>query len=299
MKKFLAALLAGILFTAPNFANAETAESNENKPTCVLMKFTDDTRYDSLHSAEILSDKVMLKLVESKKFNINEKETEWIDEESKKHQWVNADLEERLYNEKIKEREKFDAALQSNNYDDFFEGVDEKFAQTIATAQLDQFIDPEITKGIGKDNHAEYLIQGTIINIGTGNWLSEDLDFISGAVSNLAQMASSQAGGLLGGGLGALSYVGNVSVTMQGIGVQCDLRIIEAETGKVVWSKRVTGVGESRLINTGFFRFGHANMSNDLYEKALEKAANKIVAALIADLDSGKLFPKKENEMSD
>ena len=288
MKKFLAALLAGILFTTPNFANAKKAESDENKPTCVLMKFTDDTRYDSLDSAEILSEKVILRLVNSHKFKFYEKENE---------QPVNVDLEERLYDSKIEELEKFNDALQSNDYNDFFKGVDEKFAQTIATAQIGQFINEEITRGIGKDNNAKYLIQGTIINIGTGNWLSEDLDFISGAVSNLAQMASSQAGGL-GNGLGVLSYVGNVSVTMHGIGVQCDLRIIEAETGKIIWSKRVTGVGESKLINTSFFRFGHSNISNALYEKALDKAADKIVAALIADLDANKLFPKK-NEVSD
>ena len=287
MKKFLAALLAGILFTAPNFANAETDESDENKPKCILMKFTNDTRYggEKWDPAAQLSDKVMLRLVNSHKFNIDEKENEWFDEESKKHQYVNADLEERLYDEKIKEREEFDDALQSNNYDNFFEGVNEKFAQTIATAQLEQFINSDITSGIGKDNNAKYLIHGTIINLGTGNWLSEDLDFISGAVSNLAQMASSTGGGL-GNELGALSYVGNVSVTMHGIGVQCDLRVIKAETGEIIWSKRVTGVGESRLINTSFFRFGHANISNALYDKALDKAADKIVAALIADLDS-------------
>ncbi len=285
MKKFLAALLAGIFLTIPNFANAET----DDKPTCVLMKFTNDTRYmkltkdtgDEEYPAATLSDLVLEKLVNTHRFNFNEKENE-------KPKYVLADLEVQIYNEKILERKIFNDALQSNDYNDFFEGANfaENRAQTIATARVGQIIDPDITRGIGKDNNAKYLIHGTIINIGTGNWLSEDLDFISGAVSSLAQMASSQAGGLLGNGLGVLSYVGNVSVTMHGIGVQCDLRVIEAETGEIIWSKRVTGVGQSRLINTGFFRFGHSNMSNALYDKAMEKAADKIVAALIADLDS-------------
>ncbi|MBQ7705197.1 MAG: hypothetical protein IJT73_07220 [Selenomonadaceae bacterium] len=279
MKKFLAALLAGILFTAPNFVNAKPAESDENKPKCVLMRFTNDTRYDAVYPSALLSELVMEKLVNTHRFNFNEKENE-------KPKYVLADLEAQIYNEKIMERKSFNEALQSNDYNNFFEGVAENRAQSIATAEVGQFINPEITRGIGKDNNAKYLIQGTIINLGTGNWLSEDLDFISGAVSNLAQMASSQASGLLGNGLGVLSYIGNVSVTMHGIGVQCDLRIIEAESGEIIWSKRVTGVGESRLINTSFFSFGHSNMTNALYDKAMEKAADKIVAALIDDLDS-------------
>lgn len=293
MKNFLLALLASTLFITPNFANAESTEQ-DYKPTCVLMKFTDDTRFDEIHSAEQLSDLVMIKLVNSKRFNLNEKETEWLDEEGNKHQWINQNMEERLYNEKINELEIFNAALEKSNYDKVFEGewFEEDRAQTIATAQVGQIIDPKITSEIGKNNNAEYLIQGTIINLGTGSWLADDLDFISGTVSNLAQMASSQASGLLGNGLGALSYVGNVSVTIKGIGVQCDLRVIKAETGEVVWSKRVKGVGQSRLINTGFLNFGHSNMSDALYTKALDKAADKIVAALIDDLDSGKLFLK-------
>ena len=293
MKKFLLALTTGILFAVPNFADAEPVNSNDN-PTCVLMKFTDDTRFDEIHSAEQLSDLVMEKLVNSKKFNLNEKATEWVDKDNKKHQWINQNLEESLYDEKSDEVKNFNAALESDNYNNFFEstGFDEKKAQTIATAQVGQFISPEITSKIGQANKAEYLIQGTIINLGTGSWLADDLDFISGTVSNLAQMASSQASGLLGGGLSALSYVGNISVTIKGIGVQCDLRVIKAETGEVVWCKRVKGVGESKLINTGFFTFGHSNMSDALYTKALDKAANKIVKALIEDLDSGKLFSK-------
>jgi len=291
MKKFLSALLAAALFTTPDFANAESVESVEedNLPTCVLMKFTDDTRYDTLDSADYLSDAVMLELLDSKKFYLNEKETEWTDEYGKKHLWIDQDLEKRLYDEKINELKTFNEAISTDDYNKLFEEFDENRAQTIATAQVGKFIDPNITGEIGRINQAKYLIHGTIINLGTGNWLSEDLDFISGAVSNLAQMASSQAGGLLGSGLSVLNYVGNVSVTMQGIGVQCDLRVIEAESGEVVWSKRVTGVGQSRLINTGFFNFGHSNMSGKLRTKAMDKAAAKMVDALIADLDSGAL----------
>ena len=277
MQKFFV-ILAVILFSLPNFVNAARSDN----PTCVLMKFTDDTRYDSVNSAEKLSALVFEKLFASKKFNLRETEP------------IKEDIEARLYDEKVDELTKFDAAINSNNYNALFEGngFKENKAQTIATAQVGQIVTPEITSEIGKNHDAEYLIQGTIINLGTGSWLSEDLNFISGALSNVAQMASSQAAGLLGNTLSALGDVGNVAVTVKGIGVQCDIRLIKAETGEVVWSKRVIGIGESKLISVGLVTFGHENLSSALYTKAMEKAADKIVSALITDLDSHKLFLK-------
>lgn len=278
MRKFFLILTATILFSLPNFVNAARSDN----PTCVLMTFTDDTRYDAINSAGELSDRVMLKLIESKKFNLKEFEP------------LKEDLEARLYDEKVDELTKFDSAIESGNYNELFEGngFKESKAQTIATAQVGQFVTPEITSEIGKNHGAEYLIQGTIINLGTGSWLSEDLAFISGALSNAASIASSQAANLLGNTLSAFGDVGNVSVTVKGIGVQCDIRLIKAETGEVVWSKRVIGIGESQLISVGLVTFGHSNLSSRLYTKAMDKAADKIVSELISDLDSHKLFLK-------
>lgn len=278
MLKFFATLTALILFSVPNFVNAARTDN----PTCVLMRFTDDTRYDSINSAEKLSSLVLEKLFATKKFNL--RETEPIPE----------DLEARLYDEKVDELTRFDAAIESDDYNELFEGdgFKENKAQTIATAQVGQIVTPEITSEIGKNHGAEYLIQGTIINLGTGSWLSQDLAFVAGALSNVAQIASSQAASLLGNSLSALGDVGNVAVTVKGIGVQCDIRLIKAETGEVVWSKRVIGIGESQLVSVGVITFGHANLSSALYTKAMEKAADKIVGALVTDLDSHQLFLK-------
>lgn len=303
MKKTLLALLAGTLFAFPNFANAKPAENVQ--PVCAMLKFTNDTRFDEMQPAEYLSDLVMERITNSKKFAIFQAETEWANKKTNtthKSGWINENLEERLYNENIEEIEKFNSALQSDDYNEFFEDkfFNENKAQTIATAQVGQFITKEITQKISADNNdAEYLIQGTIINLGTGEWLPDDIDFIAGAVSNIAQMSSSQGGGVLGNILGALNYVGNVSVTIRGIGVQCDVRIIKASNGEVVWCKRVKGVGENKLVNSQFFNFGHTNMSEELYYKAMKKAADKIVDALIKDLDSGKLFSRNDSEMND
>lgn len=306
MQKILLALIAVILFSVPNFVNAKTVDNaTDDAPIFVMLKFSDDTRYDKLQSAERLSDFLVEKLVNSGKFNLYECNTEWTEENPETHEkttheskWANENLEEILYNEKRVELNQFNAAIESGDYNRFFEGTyfdekisNENLAQSIATAQKNQIIRPDIIDRISKENNnAAYLIQGTIINLGTGTWLADDLDFIAGTVSNLAQMVSSQSIGILGNSFSALSGVGSVSVTIRGIGVQCDVRIIEASSGKVVWCKRFKGVGQSKLINSAFFNFGHSKISSNLYTKAMEKAAEKITNTLIEDMQSGNLF---------
>ena len=77
-----------------------------------------------------------------------------------------------------------------------------------------------------------------------------------------------------------------IDVSTTGVGVQCDVRIIEASTGKVVWSKRVVGVHEQKSFDFLFMTIGNRKLNNNLYAKAMNKAADKIVAALVNDLDS-------------
>ena len=127
-------------------------------PTCILMKFTDDTRFDKIESATSLSDLVMEKLIASGKFNFSE--TRPLDE----------DIEIELYNENLRDLNSLKTAIETGNFNPLFEGegFDEKKAQSIAAAQVGQIITPEITQSIGKAHNADYLIQGTIINFGTG-----------------------------------------------------------------------------------------------------------------------------------
>ena len=278
MKKFLVLLIITIIFST----SVASAAKSDN-PTCVLMKFTDDTRYDAINSADRLSDLVLEKMIASKKFNL--KEFEPIDE----------NLERRLYDEKVDELTKFDAAISSGDYNDFFEGdgFQENKAQSIATANVGQIVTPEITAEIGKNHGAEYLVQGTIINLGTGAWMNEDLEIISGAVAGFAAAYASYASNIISGGLGdVMGGIGGVNVTIKGIGVQCDVRIIKASTGEVVWSKRVLGIGESQMISVGLVSFGHSNLSDALYSKAINKAADKIVNTLLEDIKTDSLFRK-------
>lgn len=279
MKKITAALLAAAL--AFSVGTAEAAEGN---PTCVLMKFTDDTRYDAIESADSLSDLVMEKMVASGKFNL--KETRPIDE----------NMENMLYDEKVREMAGFESAMSGGDFNALFEGPGfaEDKAQSIATASVGQIVTPSITRQIGDAHNAEYLVQGTIINLGTGNWWNDDYMLMSAAINTVSQLASTSVASALGGALGPLGgLLGNLEIKRTGIGVQSDMRIIKASTGEVVWSKRVVGIGDQKQISLGgLVKVGHDKLNANLYAKAMDQAATKIVDALIADMETKKLFVK-------
>ncbi len=280
LNKAMLALAAALVLAVPlRFAEAAP---NVNNPTCVLMKFTDDTRYDAIESAAILSDLVMEKMVTSKRFNL--KETRPLDE----------DMEARLYDEKADELKIFNEALKNNDFNALFEGggfADNK-AQTISSAAVGQFVTPEITAKIGAEHGADYLVQGTIINLGTGRWWNEeDFSLTSAALNVASQLAASYAANALGGLLGPLGQAG-FDLQKSGIGVQCDIRIIRAATGEVIWVKRVTEKAEHTAVGMFGVTIGQANLSANLYSKAMEKAATKIVNSLLADMETNKLFAR-------
>ena len=343
MKKFILMLM--FLMTT------STAAAN---PSCILMKFTDDTRFDLVESAESLSDLVMEKLIASGKFKLmetnpieenmeiqlyNEKlrDLKFLEDAIKKAETPaevppveNADIEsaekintaensvaesaEKIStaeNSVVESAEKIsttenpvaDSAEKINTAENtvteseensqtektappvidltpLFEGVgfDENRAQSIATAQVGQIINPEITSAIGKAHNADYLIQGTIINLGTGTWWNEDFEKLSDAMNMLSGLSNTSIPlGMLG------NVLSGIDIGKIGVGVQCDLRVIKAETGEVVWSKRVVGVNDQVNMNLGIVSIGSRKLNNNFYAKAMDKAADKIVTALIAD----------------
>ena len=279
MKRWIAVAFAATFALLPFMA--EAAEEN---PTCVLMKFTDDTRFDAIESAATLSDLLMEKMVVSGKFNL--KETRPIDQ----------NMENQLYDEKVAEMAGFEASLSSGNFSHLFEGpgFNETKAQSIATASVGQIVTPSITSQIGNAHGADYLIQGTIINLGTGNWWNEDYALMSVAINQISSLAMTPVMSALGGALGPFGALlgGGVDVKRTGVGVQSDVRIIKASTGEVVWNKRVVGIGDQHQIGIGFVKIGSTKLNANLYAKAMDKAATKIMDALIADMDAGKLFLK-------
>ncbi|WP_304117521.1 hypothetical protein [Phascolarctobacterium succinatutens] len=272
-------ILAGLLLWNMALASAATQAEAAN-PTCILMKFTDDTRYDRIESAASLSDLVMEKLIMTGKFNL--KETKPID----------AQVEELLYDEKARELQGVKQALDYGDYTAMFEGAgfNESKAQSIATAQVGQYISPAITSEIGRHHGAEYLLQGTIINLGVGEWWDGNLATLSQTIGYASGMMGSGAANAMAAT--PLGILGSMSVERTGIGVQSDMRIIKASTGEVVWSKRVVGIGDQKQFGIGFLTVGSTELNANLYAKAMDKAAQNIVDALVADLDAKRLFLK-------
>ena len=253
-------------------------------PSCVLMRFTDDTRYDRVESAATLSDLVMEKLLNSGKFNF--KETRVIDK----------NLEKLLYDEKAAVFQNARYAMNYGDYNTLFEGqgFNEKWAQSIASARLGQIVSPVIVSSIGRQHNAEYLIQGTILNLGSGDWMENKIaDAAQYANTAMSMMGGSGAANMMGP-LGPLSSLASsINVKKTGIGVQADLKVIKASTGEVIWQKEVIGKDTQKQISLlGSIKIGSDKLNNDMYYKAMENTAQSIADALIADADAGKMFVK-------
>ena len=236
--------------------------------TCILLKFSNDTRFRNIDSASVLSDLVVEKMLNSGRFNLSE--TKAIDE----------NIIAMLYDEKTREILSVQSEINRGNFTPLFEGpaFDESKVQTIATAQVGQTISSSITSKIGSQHNAQYLIQGTIINIGQGDWLNRDVENFAQA-ANILRSASAVAGLPVMGGLLSSASVKEVS-----IGVQTDLRIIEAATGKVIWRKVVTGLSKKTQEKIGGLTSGSAKLDSNMYGEAMEDAAQKIVESMMKDL---------------
>lgn len=242
---------------------AEAVEAAKEDNTCVMLKFGDDTRFDSIDTAGTLSDLVLEQLISSGKFNF--KETKVIDK----------DMEHELYTERLEEFRNAKAAFEQGDYSTLFEGAgyEDERAQSISSAKQGQIISPAITRSIGAENNAAYLIQGTVTNIGRGG------DTFSWAtVAMYSQMPLEY------------SILAALMPKKTGISLMADVRVIKAETGKVVWCKRFTGNDTQSYHDLGIVKVGSDKLNNELYYKAVGATAKNIADAMLADLTSGKLF---------
>ena len=256
MKKFFSALIAVVMCAVASTAFAE-------EPTCVMLRFTNDTRYKNVDSASVLSDLVLEKLLASGRFNFVE--TNLIDE----------DIEAQLYDVKARELANAAQSMEYGNLNALFEGpgFDPEQAQSIKNAEAGQIISPEITAQIGKDHGAEYIIQGNVINLGNGAWIDDDTSTAASAAATL--LLGSQT---------------DIEKTTAGIGIQSELRIIKADTGKVVWKKVVMGKETKSRTDVGVFKFGSAKLTSEVYSQAMENTVQKIVDEMLKDLADNKLF---------
>lgn len=243
MKKFFVILTALFVSLISATAFAE--------PTCIMMKFANDTRYQNIDSASALSDLVLEKLLASGKFNLVESKP------------LDEDIEMQLYNEKERDILAVENGLKVGNFNELFQNgtFSTKYAQSIANAKVGQIVSPSIISKIGKAHNAEYLIQGTIINLGDGRDEISDDDSV-------------------------------VAFKRSAVVVNADVKIIKAETGEVVWRNIANGSKSNNLFQYGFLKVGTAKINAEMYNSAMEECAENIVKNLLKDLDAGKVFVK-------
>lgn len=254
MKNFFVILTAFLICTVSSTAFAET-------PTCIMLQFSNDTRYKNVDTASVLSELVFEKLLAKGKFDF--KETKPIDK----------DMELMLYDEKMRDINNLQKSIEHGNFNALFEdgSFDSNHAQSIATAKVGQIVSPSITAAISKEHDADYLIQGTIINLGQGNFSSK-----------LHRQGNVHTGRI------GFYYYQKTAV----IGVEVALRVIKAKTGEVVWAKEIIATKQTSLNQLGMIMIGTAKLTTDMYSDLMEKAAQNISDALITDLNAGKLFTK-------
>ena len=177
-------------------------------------------------------------------------------------------------------------AMETGDFNRLFEGpgFSDIEAESISTAKLGQIVTPSITSAIGEAHHAEYLIQGTIINLGRGKWMNPKVQATKAVTSLVA--------GIFGMGDAVMAASSMVDDVESGVGVQSDMRIIKANTGEVVWRKIVTCTSKQNKLRVGVVSAGNSDMNMNMYTKAMDLAAQEIVDALVSDMSEGRLFVK-------
>lgn len=254
------ATVATILFI--NFSIASAASA-------VLMKFTDKTQFYESDCAEILSDLICEKLLASGKLKLKESYP------------IDISAERKLYERNAAEHDNAEIAFQTGNLDALFsgEGFNKNKAANIDTAVTGQFVRPELTRAIGEKNGVEYLIQGTLENIGIGT--TED-DTIGKDAAILARSGRT------------ISIIGELlegaKIEQKFLAVAVSLRIIEASTGKVVWDKKIVGESHVTSLKNDKIAVGNDKLQDETFHKAMNEAAENIVKAMLTDKDSQKFF---------
>ena len=147
--------------------------------------------------------------------------------------------------------EKVDTAVKSKDFNTIF-----KDSKNRADLKKEgDYLPSEHTRKLGAKYQAEYIVYGTI-------------DYIEGNRKHNSTVWN------------------NMSFThsSKGVEISSTIKIIRAEDGKIIWSKRVRGTSKNRFNDLGKVAIGTKGFSNHLYYDALEEISDNIVKLLREDL---------------
>lgn len=233
-----------------NFAYALTVEAGTTgRSSCILLKFDNVTKFKKIQAEDSLSDLVLEKLMDSKRLAMKERYE------------IPQSMRAQLYEAEVQKLAAMQPLIEQGILGGFFESSVFKggAAASIATAQAGQFIQTDIMNQIGRENAAEYIIHGTITNMSSD--VSSDRYFVS--------------------------YIGNINAQKNAVGIECELRVIRAATGEVLWCKRAVGTSTDTGVSANTIKVGTFANNTIIFNHALESAASKIVRLLFKDVEDG------------
>lgn len=282
MKKVTAFALGAALalsFTGPGEA-ADSALSTvlkSSQPACVMLDFADETSYKELNLDERLAQHVLDRLMEGDKVRM------------KSNLLMDADLPGALAESRVRENEACMSALQAGDYSGVFENP--YFASggaTVEDAREGDVLDSSITRRIGEESGAEYLIQGSVLQLGEGININRELETAK-TVVDVASHVNSVADKIPGINVVA-GLFNSFSHKKAKSGILADLKVIKASTGEVVWRGVADAYASKNEFNALLSGKGKAELSSDMEGKMLTNEADKLVEMLEEDIKAGKVF---------
>lgn len=120
------------------------------------------------------------------------------------------------------------------------------------------FVPKEETRVIGDKYKADYLVHGTVEFLGTGVATDENLKYFTG-----------------------------ISRTTPYLSAGIAVRLIQANTGQVVWAKSIRGVSKDNYIEYKGIGAGTKKLNSELFRKAVQRACEITRRELTSDFEKG------------
>lgn len=264
MKNKLAKVVAGALLGLSLALPASGADA----ATVAMLPLTNPNSTVQDQAAGNLSDLLLEQLIASGKFDFTETKP------------LATNEVKRFFGEDVTTYVLINQCRATGNYDAVFESsrFDKNYASSIDVAYKGDLVSPEIIKRIGQESGARYLFIGTINNVGEG----VGTDYVGQAASAIGQQLAQKIpiAGLLGG----------ISTKKKLVGVHCTLRVVDADTGRVVWLKNAYAQDSATNMQVIAASVGSDEITTDNLHKALEKVSKKLVSSVTEDAELQKLL---------
>lgn len=255
-KKTLAiamALMLGVSFVPPKTEASSTA----------MLVFSDKTRFDAAKGAEVLSELMLEKLVNSGKISF------------KDNVLLNSASVQQLYGEDMEFYKLINSCRATGNYNPVFESYkfNPAYANSIDLAKEGDIVEPRLLKRIGEESGVRYVLQGTIERYGT----DRDDSTVSGVANAIFGLS------------GLFGLMGAVSTDTKTLAVTCTVRLLDTTTGKVVYSRRAMAREKIADVKVLDANVGADEMNTKMFYNVMDKVADKLAGEILADVAAHKL----------